>query len=64
MKIFGKLTNVIKGVIIKCQSNAVSYCLITGTYKNVNQKLQPEISSLKNRSKKFKVYIRRKVSKL
>ena len=36
-----------KGVIIKCQSNAVSYFQIAGTYKNFNQKLQPENSSLK-----------------
>ena len=43
---FGKLGNVMKGVIIKCQSNAVSYLQITGTL-NLNQKLQPENSILK-----------------
>ena len=43
---FGKLGNVMKGVIIKCQSNAVSYFQITGTL-NLNQKLQPENSILK-----------------
>ena len=43
---FGKLGNVMKGVIIKCQSNAVSYSQITGTL-NLNQKLQPANSILK-----------------
>ena len=43
---FGKLGNVMKGVIIKCQSNAVSYFQITGIL-NLNQKLQPENSILK-----------------
>ena len=43
---FGKLGNVMKGVIIKCQSNAVSYFQIKGTL-NFNQKLQPENSILK-----------------
>ena len=41
-----KLGNVMKGVIIKCQSNAVSFFQITGTL-NLNQKLQPENSILK-----------------
>ena len=36
----------VKGVIIKCQSNAVSYFQMTGTL-NLNQKLQPESSILK-----------------
>ena len=34
-----------KGVIIKCQSNAVSYFQMTGTL-NLNKKLQPENSIL------------------
>ena len=45
-EMFGKLGNVMKGVIIKCQSNAVSSFQITGTL-NLNQKLQPENSILK-----------------
>ena len=36
-----------KGCYIKCQSNAVSYFQITSTYKNFNQKLKSENSSLK-----------------
>ena len=45
-KMFGKLGNVMKGVFIKCQSNAVSYFQITGTL-NLNQKIQTENSILK-----------------
>ena len=41
----GKLADMMKGVIIKCQSNEVSHFQITGTYKNLNQKLQPENST-------------------
>ena len=37
----GKLANVMKGVIIKC----LCYFQFTGTYKNLNQKLQPENST-------------------
>ena len=42
----GKLANM-TSVIIKCQSNAVNDFQITGTYKNLNQKLEPENRSLK-----------------
>ena len=40
----GKIENVMKGVIIKCQINAVSYFQITGTYKNFEPKnLNPKM---------------------
>ena len=57
-KMVGKLANVMS-VIIKCQTNPVSYFQITGTYKHYNQKLQQE-----NRSKKFKDHNPQKWEKL
>ena len=53
-----KLANVMKSVIIKCQSNAVSKLFPNNRHL---QKLEPKTE---NSSNQFKVHTRRKVSKL